>query len=151
MKAFFMRYMMILALLIGVAGTVMGQNYVFMYNGYFTVSLAYIPFLEAFPVDAVNDFLDEYGLGFSISAELAAELPGEKFTSEEGVYWFYPYIQVTVYGGDFVDDYIALFADTFDAAGYEEVEEGYYANAAEDCVQFMYDEDSNSTIIVFMY
>ena len=126
----------------------------YTYSAYFQVRMTYtapVPTINAFPVAEANAFLAQYGLGFSISEELAAQLPGSEFQVTSDVNGGYHYFLVKI-TGDYAAQYDSLFAELLGEAGYT-VKQGqagpYYSNAVDHQVFFYYDSANNQTWVRF--
>ena len=122
--------------------------------GSFTIEFACIALLDAFPVDKINEFLEDYDLGFTFDD--GTVFPGEQFYFEEDVYNFYgyEYHYANVYiMGDYFDEYTTLLEGIILDAGYEfytsTFGDDYYSNDDYHEIYIVYDEDNDITIISF--
>ena len=130
------------------------------YDGYVIVDIIYnapvVPptYLDAFPVAECNAFLAQYDLGFTITEEMAAQLPGEQFEVISEAYGGYHYFLVKIQG-DYAAQYDAIFNPVLLAAGYE-LHTGsngveYYANDVDHQAMFRYDSATEGETWVRFY
>ena len=91
-------------------------------DGQIAVYVAPSPVYSAFPVELVNAFLSAKGFGFSVSADMFANISATTFEYGEGSYYGYDYIQIIV-GGSYAAQFDEVLAPVLEAAGFE-----YYAD-----------------------
>ena len=119
-------------------------------QGCFSVNMSYNPVQMEFPLDEINDWLDEYMLGFELT-EALPDPAGKGYKITYGTYLWFPYVEIDVQG-DAVEAMLAVLDPIVTAAGYEfDEEEGVYYNDYEDMVQVSYDADADVTFVIFMY
>ena len=122
-------------------------------NGTIRIGGLFVPPPVAdFPAAQVNAFLAQYELGFTLSDELVATLPGESFSFNSGSASGYAYCYVDI-PGNFAAEYEAAIAPLLTAAGYTKKTDSsgseYYANSVDHQVSFKYYADGNYTEVLF--
>ena len=124
-----------------------------MSNGVIRIGLYFVaPPSTSFPNAQVNAFLTSYQLGFTISDEVAATMPGSLFNIGNGSASGYAYFYVQV-EGNYEAEYLAILDPILVAAGYtlktDSSGSQYYANAVDHQISVHYYADKGYTQILF--
>ena len=122
-------------------------------NGTIRIGGLFVPPPVAdFPAADVNAFLAQYQLGFTLSAELVATLPGSSFSFNTGSAGGYAYCYVDI-PGNFAAEYEAAISPLLTAAGYTKKTDSsgseYYANSVDHQVSFKYYANGDYTEVLF--
>ena len=124
------------------------------YSSYFYVDMSYtapVPTLDAFPLEAVNAFCAEIGMGFSFTEEQAAgftDPSGNGYTLIQSSNGGYKYTVVSV-DGDAVDAWEAVLIPIITAAGYAPSDDYGYYNASNDHVARVELKDGCTRLVLF--
>ena len=122
--------------------------------GVIQISFVEATYYEDFPLDYINNWLNEFEFGFTLGQALPIDKDGCFVT--ESQFWFWDILQL-ITNGNFLDQYIAAFDTAVEGLGYVK------ANIDDNAVSYtlegddyseyyfaiIYDEEENITILEF--
>lgn len=126
----------------------------YTYSAYFQVRMSYtapIPTLDEFPLEQVNAFCAEIGMGFSFTAEQAAgftDPSGNGYSITNGADGNYKYIVVYV-TGDAQEAWEGVLVPIITAAGYAPHDSYGYWNAQNDHVARVEYKEGYTRLVLF--